>query len=298
VPERINVNGRIEPPERAFVPALDRGFLYGDAVYETIRAYASVPFRLREHLDRLRRSAERLEIPHAAAPVDPGVEVARTIAAAGEPEAAVRVVLTRGAGPIGYAADACGPPAVVVYVRRCPDLPPGWRQEGVDVAIVGVRRNAPEALDPAIKSGNLLNNILAWREASRMRAYEPILLNARERVAEGATSNVFAVTGGTLITPPLEDGILEGITRALVLDLARRDGIPAREESLLPDRLRRADEAFLTSTLKGVVPIRRCDGWPIRHGRPGPVTLRLLGLFEACVQAETNAGSAPGATLR
>jgi branched-chain amino acid aminotransferase len=298
VPERINVNGRIEPPERAAVSPLDRGFLYGDAVYETVRAYASIPFRLPQHLDRLRRSAERLEIPHAGAPVDIAAEVGRTIAAAGEPEAAVRVVLTRGAGPIGYAVEACGPPTVVVYVRRRPDPPPGWREEGVDVAIVGVRRNAPEALDPAIKSSNLLNNFLAWREASRLRAYEPILLNAREQVTEGASSNVFAVSGGTLLTPPPEDGILEGITRALVLDLARRDGIPVRETSLGPDGLRGADEAFLTSTLKGVVPIRRCDGWPIRHGRPGPLTLRLLALFEACVQAETKAGSAPGASLR
>ena len=298
MPALINVNGRIDPPERAAVSPLDRGFLYGDSVYETVRAYASIPFRLRAHLDRLRRSAARLEIPWEAAPVDVEAETRRTLEAAGEPEAAVRIVLTRGAGPIGYDVAACGPPAVVVYVRRCPDLPRGWREEGVDVAIVGVRRNAPDALDPAIKSGNLLNNFLAWREASRLRAYEPVLLNSRGLVAEGATSNVFAVRGGTLLTPPLEDGILEGITRALVLELARGAGIPVSEASLTADALRGADEAFLTSTLKGVVPIRRCDGWPIRHGRPGEVTLKVLERFEACVQEETKTGSAPGAMRR
>ncbi|MBI4169666.1 MAG: aminotransferase class IV [Acidobacteria bacterium] len=298
MPERINVNGTITPPERAAVPALDRGFLFGDSVYETIRTYGGRPFRLRDHLERLRRSAERLGIPHAAAPVEIEREILRTVADAGGGDAVVRVVLSRGPGPIGYATDGCGPPTAVVYVRPCPPLPDGWRGEGVDVAIVGVRRNSAAALDPAIKSSNLLNNFLAWSEGRRLGAFEPILLNAEERLTEGASSNVFLVRSGRLLTPRLEDGLLEGITRAVVLDLARRHGIPAEEASLGPDDLRGADEAFLTSTLKGIVPVRRCDGWPIRDGRPGPVTRRLLDLFDAAVQEETKAGSAPGSTLR
>jgi branched-chain amino acid aminotransferase len=298
VPDLINVNGRVDPPGTAAISPLDRGFLYGDSVYETVRAYGGVPFRLAAHLDRLRRSAARLEIDCDAAPVAVETETLRTLAAAGEPEAAIRIVVTRGPGPIGYDVASCGPPTVVVYVRRRPELPRGWREEGVDVAIVATRRNAPDALDPAIKSGNLLNNFLAWREASRLRAWEPVLLNAQGRVAEGATSNVFAVRDGRLLTPPLDEGILEGVTRAAVLEVARADGIPVGEAALAPDDFRRADEAFLTSTLKGVVPIRRCDGWPIRHGRPGPITLRVLALFEACVQAETKIGSAPGSTRR
>lgn len=296
--ERINVNGVLGPPEAAAVSPLDRGFLYGDSVYETIRTYGGRPFLLRRHLDRLRRSAGLVDIPYDRAPVDIEREILRTIADAGCPETAVRAVLTRGPGPIGYDPDACGPPTVVVYARPCPEIPETWVREGVDVAIVDVTRNSPAALDPAIKSGNLLNNFLAWRQARRLGAYEPILLNAGERLTEGASSNIFVVRSGRLLTPGLEEGLLEGITRGVVLDLARRDGIETAEETLTADDLRGADEAFLTSTLKGVLPLRRCDGWPIRHGRPGPITGRVLALFEGMVQAETKAGSAPGSILR
>lgn len=296
--ERISVNGVLGPPEAAAVSPLDRGFLYGDSVYETIRTYGGRPFLLRRHLDRLRRSADRLDIPHDRAPVDIEREVLRTLAGAGSPETAIRVVLTRGPGPIGYDPETCGPPTVVVYARPCPEIPAAWLREGVDVAVVQVRRNSPSALDPAIKSSNLLNNFLAWQEARRQGAYEPVLLNAGEHLTEGATSNVFVVRSERLLTPTLEEGLLEGITRGAVLDLARHDGIETAEEALTADDLRRADEAFLTSTLKGVLPIRRCDGWPIRHGRPGAITRRILALFEALAQAETKTGSAPGSILK
>jgi branched-chain amino acid aminotransferase len=298
VPERINVNGVLGAPESAAVSPLDRGFLFGDSVYETIRTYGGRPFLLPEHLLRLRRSAERLEIPVERAVVDIGQEVHRTLAEADLPEAAIRIVLTRGRGPLGYDPEACGPPTLVIHVRPCPELPASFVREGVDVAIVEVTRNARSALDPAIKSSNLLNNFLAWRAARRLGAYEPILLNASERLTEGASSNLFVVRSGRLLTPPAEDGILEGITRGLVLELARSDGLDASETSLGPDDLRSAEEAFLTSTLKGVLPIRRCDGWPILHGRPGPITRRLIALFEARVQAETKTGSAPGSMRR
>ncbi len=296
--ESLNVNGVLSPPEAASVSPLDRGFLFGDSVYETVRTYGGRPFLLPEHLARLRRSADRLEIPYERAPVDIEREIHRTIAAAGSAETAIRVVLTRGRGPVGYATDECGPPTVVIHARPCPEIPTSWLREGVDVAIVDVTRNARTSLDPAIKSSNLLNNFFAWRAAKRLGAYEPVLLNASERLTEGASSNLFVVRKERLMTPPPADGLLEGITRALVLQLARGDAIDASEESLAADDLRSADEAFLTSTLKGVLPIRRCDGWPIRHGRPGPITLRLMALFEARVQAETNAGSAPGSIRR
>jgi branched-chain amino acid aminotransferase len=298
VSETINVNGTITAADVAVVSPLDRGFLYGDSVYETIRTYGGRPFLLSEHLVRLRRSAERLEIPHERSTVDIETEIIRTIASAALPETAIRVVLTRGRGPLGYAPEACGPPTLVVHARPCPVIPDSFMREGIDVAIVGVTRNSRTSLDPAIKSSNLLNNFLAWRAAQRLGAYEPILLNAAERLTEGATSNLFMVRTERLITPSLEDGLLEGVTRGLVLELAREAGIDAVEESLGPDDLRTADEAFLTSTLKGVLPIRRCDGWPVRHGRPGPITRRVMDLFQARVQAETKTGSAPGSSLR
>ncbi|MFQ5877083.1 MAG: aminotransferase class IV [Acidobacteriota bacterium] len=296
--ERINVNGAITPPERASISPLDRGFLYGDAVYETILARGGRPFRLREHLDRLRRSADRLAIPHRSAPVDVEREVLRTLEASGIGPAAVRVVLSRGVGPLGYDPAPCGPPTVVVQVRELPPTPREWLREGIDVAVVSVERNPVGALDPAIKSCNLLNNLLAWMEARALGACEPILLNRDGRVAEGASSNVFIAREGRLLTPSSEDGILRGITRDIVLDLARRDGLEAAEAGLLPDDLRRADEAFITSTLKGILPVRRCDGWPVHHGRPGPLTLRLMERYEALVQEETKAGSRPGSIRR
>jgi branched-chain amino acid aminotransferase len=298
VPERINVNGRVTEPGLAVISPLDRGFLYGDSVYETIRAHAGRPFRLGAHLERLRLSAGRLDIPLERLPLDPEREVLRTLQDAAIAEAAIRVVLSRGPGPIGYDPEGAGPPTLVVHVRAAPVLPRSAYAEGVDVAIVGVARNAPEAVDPAIKSSNLLNNFLAWREARRLGAFEAILPNSGGHLAEGSSSNLFVVREGRLLTPPPEDGILLGITRGLVLELARAAALPAAEQPLAPDDLRRADEAFLTSTLKGVLPIRRCDGWPIREGRPGPVTRSLMERFEALVQAETNAGSDPGSSRR
>ena len=309
--ERVSVNGRITGASEARVSPLDRGFLYGDSVYETIRTYAGRPFRLGPHLDRLRRSAGALGIESARAPVDIAASVLATIAAAqdaassgggpggGAPaEWAIRVILTRGSGGAGYDTSACGPPTLVVHVRPMPALPEGATREGVDVAIVPVTRNAPTALDPAIKSSNLLNNYLAW-EAGRARGvFEAILLNAAGRIAEGASSNLFVARDGRLATPALSAGILSGITRAAVLEAANAAGVAVDETDLLPADLTSAEEAFLTSTLKGVLPIRRCDGWPIRDGRPGPLTRRLREAFADLVQAETNSGAAPGASIR
>jgi branched-chain amino acid aminotransferase len=296
--ERVNVNGRITPPAAAAVSPLDRGFLFGDGVYETVRTYHGRPFRLGPHVDRLRRSADRIGIPWLLPSLDPAAEVARTLTEAANPESSIRIILTRGVGPVGYDTEGCGDPTLVVHVRPCPPLPPHARDEGVDIAVVGVQRNSRAAIDPAIKSGNLLNNFLAWREGRRLGVFEPILLNPDGRVAEGASSNIFIVAEGRVLTPPPAEGLLEGITRGLVLELARGAGLSIAEESFGPDRLRAADEAFLTSTLKGVLPVRRCDGWPIRHGRPGPLTLRLTDLYDALVEAETNRGSDPGSIRR
>jgi len=318
--ELVSVNGRITPPGEAAVSPLDRGFLYGDSVYETLRTYGRVPFRLGPHIDRLRRSAWALGIPHERAAVDPGVAVAALLEAAdaaesastgaagagkvpaaapqGHPDRALRIILTRGVGGIGYDPADCGPPTVVVHVRPMPLLPAEWYREGVDVAVVPVTRNAISALDPAIKSSNLLNNYLAWEAGRRLRVFEPILLNPDGLLAEGATSNLFVVRDGRLRTPDLGAGLLAGITRAAVIESARGGGIEVDETNLRPEALRAADEAFLTSTLKGVLPIRRVDGWPVREGRPGRLTRRVMELFAALVQAETKAGGAPGSMRR
>jgi branched-chain amino acid aminotransferase len=296
--ELINVNGRITPPEAAAISPLDRGFLYGDSVYETIRTYSSRPFRLAAHVDRLRRSAEALGIPHHRAPVEPGAATRATLERAAGQESAIRIVLTRGVGGVGYDPASLGPPTVVIHLRPCPEIPAAWRQEGVDIAVVGVTRNAVTAVDPAIKSSNLLNNYLAWEAGHRLGVFEPLLLSPDGHVAEGASSNLFIVRDGHLATPAPSTGILLGITREAVLEIAREAALPVDETALSPDDLRAADEIFLTSTLKGILPVRRCDGWPVRDGRPGPITRRLIDRFDALVQEETKTGASPGATLR
>lgn len=290
----VSVNGLLTSANEARVSPLDRGFLYGDSVYETIRTYNGRPFRLAAHLERLRRSAEAIGIDAGRAPVDPAAAVTAALGRGGFPESAIRVILSRGLGSIGYDDAGCGPPTLVVHVRPLSPIPDAWRREGVDVAIVPVRRNAAAALDPAIKSSNLLNNLLAWRAGHRLGVYEPILLDAAGRLTEGASSNLFLAREGRLLTPALETGLLRGITREAVLELARAHAVPFSEEPLPAEALAASDEAFLTSTLKGVLPIRRVDGWPLRDGRPGPLTRRLADLYEALAQSETKAGSAPG----
>jgi branched-chain amino acid aminotransferase len=191
-------------------------------------------------------------------------------------------------------------PTVVMIQKTLSPYPPRHYDEGIRVAAVGVRRNHPRALDPAIKSSNLLNNILAVREAQSRGAEEPVLLNQDGFVAEGASTNVFLVRGGAVATPPLSAGILAGITREVVLELLPTLAIPFREEPLrLPDLLG-ADEVFVTSTTREVVPVARVDETAIGEGRPGPLTRRVMEAFRAyaprhCGQAALTAAASPSA---
>ena len=274
-----SVNGNVVPAEQARVSVLDNGFTFGDAVYETLRTYAGRPFHLDRHLERLRASAARLGF---AAPFGDEVFARRLdelLARAGNEESYIRIILTRGEGDISYRFDRVQGPTLVMVVK--PFEPPPERDyaEGIPVVIASVRRNHPRALDPAIKSNNLLNNILAVREGQARGAVETILLNDLGEVAEGASSNVFVVKGGRAATPPLAAGILSGITRRLVLDLCREAGVPAREETLLVADLFAADEVFITSTTKEAAPVRTIDGKPVGSGRPGPVHRRILQAY-------------------
>ena len=274
-----SVNGNVVPAEEARVSVLDNGFTFGDAVYETLRTYAGRPFHLDRHLQRLRASAARLGF---AAPFGDEVFARRLdelLARAGNEESYIRIILTRGEGDISYRFDRVQGPTLVMVVK--PFEPPPERDyaEGIPVVIASVRRNHPRALDPAIKSNNLLNNILAVREGQARGAVETILLNDLGEVAEGASSNVFVVKGGRAATPPLAAGILSGITRRLVLDLCREAGVPAGEETLLVADLFAADEVFITSTTKEAAPVRTIDGKPVGSGRPGPVHRRILQAY-------------------
>jgi branched-chain amino acid aminotransferase len=274
-----SVNGNVVPAEQARVSVLDNGFTFGDAVYETLRTYRGRPFHLDRHLERLRASAGRLGF---AAPFGDEVFAPRLdelLARAGNEESYIRIILSRGEGDISYRFDRVTGPTLVMVVK--PFEPPPERDyaEGIPIVIASVRRNHPRALDPAIKSNNLLNNILAVREGQGRGAAEAILLNDLGEVAEGASSNVFVVKGGRVSTPPLDTGILSGITRRIVLDLCRELGIPAREETLIAADLFAADEVFITSTTKEAVPVRTIDGKQVGTGRPGPIQPRILQAY-------------------
>ncbi len=282
-----SVNGVVTEAAQARVSVLDNGFTFGDAVYETLRTYHRRPFHLDRHLARLRRSADRLRI---ALPVDDGEMSGRVDALlerSQHPESYLRIIVSRGVGDISYNFDRVQGPTVVMVTKPFNAFPGSYYTDGIPVILSSVQRNHPRALDPGIKSCNLLNSALAMQEAQDKGAVEPIMLNADGDVAEGASSNVFLVKHGALVTPTLDAGILPGVTRELVLERAQALGVPAREAKVRVPDLLGADEAFITSSLKELAPIRTIDGQPVGAGRPGPVTLRLLEDFRAYALAHS-----------
>jgi len=240
-------------------------------------------------LDRLARSAERIYLR-----LPPRDEIERavreTLAAAENPESRVRIMVTRGDGTVDLDPAAAGQPRLVVIVQPLGGPSPEVYEKGAEVEIVSVTRNLPGAIDPAVKSGNYLNNVLAMGEARRRRpsVHEAILCAANGSVAEGATSNVFTVVAGQLRTPALEVGILDGVTRGKVLALARANGISCHETSFMsPDDLKQADEVFLTSSVRSVLPVTLVDGRALGDGKPGAVTRRLIVLYRQLVESQT-----------
>jgi len=286
----INNNGSLQAAADALVPAMDHGFLYGDSVYETLRTYQGKPFMLGEHMDRLERSVGRIDLSLPCRRHEIENEILRSTTAYSEKHGgsldvsglAVRVVISRGLGPIGLDVTQCVDPRFLIYVFAVPQLPASYYSDGISVVISKVRRNHPQALDPGIKSGNFLNNILAFKDAREANAQEAILLNAEGYVAEGTTSNVFMVTNDEIRTP-ITEGILSGITRAVVLDEARAASIPAEECRFTSEELVGADEAFITSSIRGVLPVTKINGLPLGDGKPGPRTRAVMELYDARV---------------
>jgi branched-chain amino acid aminotransferase len=274
-----SVNGEIAPAEQATISVLDNGFTFGDGVYETLRTYGGRPFHLDRHLRRLRASAGMLGIGIPRPDVALAEDLDRLLERAANPESYIRVIVSRGVGEISYRFDRVKGPTIVMAARAYEPFADAWYRDGIAVILSSLRRNSPRALDPAMKSCNLINNILAVREAQARGAVEPIMLNEAGEVAEGASSNVFVVERGALLTPPLEAGILPGVTRELVLELAPAEGVATREDAVDVERLLGADEVFVTSTLKEVMPVATIDGKRIGKGRAGPVTTRLLEAY-------------------
>lgn len=271
----VYLNGRLVPREKAVVSVFDHGFLYGDGIYETLRAYEGKLFLLDNHLARLKHSADAiaLTLPMSLGAI--GEALNETVKANRLDNAYVRIQISRGPGEIGLDPSLCPEPTLVIVAKPYTGPPPEVVDRGVAVAVVNTRRNHPLALDPSIKGTNFLNNILAKSEALKANAYEGIMLNWEGYVAEGATSNVFIVQNGTLRTPSLDVGILAGVTRGLVLDLAGRAGISVQESAFGPEDLAGADECLITSSIIEILPVTAVDGKPVGTGAPGPVTAAL-----------------------
>ncbi len=285
----VNIDGRLVRPEDARVSVFDRGFLFGDSVYETLRTYHGVPFLLDRHLARLGRSASRLALPlpdlaHIA------TEAMRTHRESHHAESSLRIIVTRGSEPGVVNLDptsARSAPTLVVIAREFAGFPAEFYSRGVSVAIAGVQRNPKQSLDPAIKSGNYLNNVMAMLTPNRGDAFECLMTDRDGRLTEATTANVWIVKGGVVRTPAFEVGLLDGITRGFLFEIGRGAGIEMCEAPLQPSDLFDADEAFLSASLKEVLPVVAADGRTIGSGAPGPITRRLHALYRAAIERLT-----------
>jgi branched-chain amino acid aminotransferase len=285
----INVNGQIfsrkeaDSRAEARISVFDRGYLYGDSLYEVCRTYGGKLFLAREHLDRLVSSAQLCHLKLSQSADLYLTEMERTL---GEyyrnekGEAYVRLIVTRGVGKIGFGL-ACveSPTQYVIIVQPLEEPTAAQLKKGYSFQISTRLRNDRRALDPAMKSGNYLNSLLAYLESASLGYDDALLCNDEGHVTEGTTFNVGYIRRGIIATPPLDIGILDGLTRRLLFDLARELRIPMREVRFPRERLLEADEVFMCSTIKEVFPVTRIDGHKIGGGTPGPVTLRLRQAF-------------------
>ncbi len=268
----VYLNNKIVPAAEARISVFDHGFLYGDGIYETMRVYDGVIFLIGEHLNRLRRSASLIGLDLPKNDADMRSAVYDTLLANDLSDAYVRVTISRGSGEIGLDPDLCKEPTFIIIAEKFKNYPRSYYENGIRLKIASVRRNLKEALNPQIKSLNFLNNILAKIEAKKVDAHEAIMLNAYGHLAEGTVSNIFFLKNSILHTPSIKCGILDGITRALVIDLAARNAITVKEGDFKPEDLYGATEVFITNSTMEVMPVSRVDEVHFNVGE----TARLL----------------------
>jgi len=277
----IYLNDRFVDRKEAVVSVFDHGFLYGDGIYETLRAYGGRIFMLQQHLARLQRSGHLIGLDLPIPEKDWPALLNEAINRNGLTDAYLRITVSRGEGEIGLDPGLCKRPTVVIVSLPLQSYLPHLFREGVKLIISRVRRNLAAALPPRIKSLNFLNNILAKQEAVRAGAFDALMLNVEGHVTECTTSNMFFVRTGRLCTPSVACGILDGITREVVLLLAREQGIPVEEGAYRAEALRQAEECFLTNTSMEIMPACQIDNLPVGSGRLGPLTTRLQELFRS-----------------
>jgi branched-chain amino acid aminotransferase len=287
VESSVYVNGSFVPRSEAKISVFDRGYLYGDGVFEGIRGYNGRVFRLDQHLERLYRGAKALCLEVPLSPEEFKDVVLETVRRNGLQDCYIRAIVSRGEGDLGLDPRMCRSPASVVVIADTIALyPREVYEEGLEVITCVTRRNLPTAVDPQIKSLNYLNNILARIEVNRAGAHEGIMLNHLGYVAEATGDNVFIWRDQRLVTPPVHAGLLEGITRQVVLELAGEMDLPVEEDMLTLCQVYSADECFLTGTAAEIVPVSRVDSRLIGDGRPGPITKRLMARFKEVTVTE------------
>ncbi len=283
---RVHINGTVSGAEDAKISVFDRGFLYGDSVYEVLRTSGGRLVDLQRHLVRLQKSADTLALRtppaeqlHAA--------ITETVAAAGNSESYLRIVVTRGSGEVGLDTALAGLPTLIVIAKDLVLPAKELYESGISVCLVEVQRTSAKSMDPSVKSGNYLNNILALAEARRSGADEAIMCDREGCIAEGSSSNIFWVSDGALHTPSLAVGLLAGITRQRVLELAAADSLPVVEGRFAPEQLKGASEAFITSSIRGILPVAKVDGKALAKDCPGPVTSTLMSAYKRFLLEES-----------
>ncbi len=282
----IYLNGKMVPDEEAVISVFDHGLLYGDGVFEGIRAYNGRVFRLVEHIRRLYESAHSILLTIPLSQEEMIKAVVDTVNVNKLREAYIRLVVTRGVGDLGMDPRKCKQAQVFIIADKITLYPEELYEKGLDVITVATRRNIAEALEPKIKSLNYLNNIHAKIEANRAGVLEALMLTNQGYICEGTGDNIFIYRRGELLTPPAYLGILEGITREAIIELAAREGIPLREVPFTRHDLYVSEECFLTGTAAEVIPVIEADQRVIGSGKPGPITKRLIKLFRELTQIE------------
>ncbi len=277
---KVYINGKLYPKDEAKISVFDHGLLYGDGVFEGIRCYNGNVFKLSEHIDRLYDSAKAISMEIKLTRDELKDAVANTLKANNLKDSYIRLVVTRGVGKLGLNPFLCSESQVIIITDFIQLYSKELYEKGLDAIIVPTIRNHSDALNPNVKSLNYLNNILAKIECINAGATEGIMLNKDGYVAEGTGDNIFIVKDNGIITPPTTAGILIGITRNVVIELANEAGMTVKEEQLTRDDLYNADECFLTGTAAEIIPVVNLDGRKIASGRPGKITLSLLKKYQ------------------
>jgi branched-chain amino acid aminotransferase len=283
---KIYFNGELIDKASACVSVFDHGLLYGDGVFEGIRTYDGLVFRLKEHIDRLYKSADAIELKIPVTKMKMMDAVVMTLKANSLKDAYIRLVVTRGPGDLGLDPRKCKKPTIFIITDKIALYPREFYQKGLSIITATTRRNLPQALDGRIKSLNYLNNILGKIDAIKAGTEEAIMLTYDDHVAECTGDNIFIVSKGELITPPVDIGALEGITRDAVISLAKNIDIPFYEKMLKMDTVYTADEVFLTGTAAEIIPVVKIDDRPIADGKPGKMTFRLAEEFRKLTKTD------------